>query len=529
MPSLATSPLKICVWVLVLIGLASRLSPLADPEGRLFWQYMTEDGYLMQTVARNIAIGLGMSTAEGTIPTNGVQPLATILFAALHFLAGGSKPSGIALVTLLSVLVSAVAGYLAYKVASRVFSGVRHGHELAILSAALWFAAPHVIAHSMNGLETGVYYAAILFTLNYYLAAVSDGAPPFVRGQRLVLGLLLGLTFLVRNDAVFFIGGLLLAHLLLGGARASGGHRHRLGDCLVAGFTSILVATPWLAHNHVLFGSIVPISGVAQSHGAQLGEGLAYIPANLFEATFLFAPVPRSLEPLAPVILMSIAGVGASLTGFWFFAAKLALPSRRFFLIGLIFATGLSLFYGLFFGATWFLPRYITALSPFLWFATSATVLCVLILVFRNLESVQRAASAVTVVLTIGACAFAYSNFAGGRSHMHKQVVEWVQGNVEDVQWVGAIQTGTLGFFHDRTINLDGKVNPDALRARIEEGHVLNYVLESRINYLVDWVGILGWKEMKDLSPQFSEEFDIVVKDEKHNLGVLRRRVRPVE
>ena len=54
---------------------------------------MSEDGYLMQTVARNMAIGLGMSTAEGTIPTNGVQPLATFAYAGLHALAGGSNNS----------------------------------------------------------------------------------------------------------------------------------------------------------------------------------------------------------------------------------------------------------------------------------------------------------------------------------------------------------------------------------------------------------------------------------------------------
>jgi hypothetical protein len=70
----------------------ARLSPLFDPAGRLFWQFMSEDGYLMQTVARNMAIGLGMSTADGTMPTNGVQPLATFLFAALHALAGGRNP-----------------------------------------------------------------------------------------------------------------------------------------------------------------------------------------------------------------------------------------------------------------------------------------------------------------------------------------------------------------------------------------------------------------------------------------------------
>lgn len=526
LPQIASSPLKICLWSLVLIGLAARLFPLTDLDNRLFWQYITEDGYLLQTIARNMAIGLGMSTAEGTIATNGVQPLAAFLFAGLHFIAGGSKPSGIVLVTLFSVLVSAIAGYYAYKVAMRVFSGLRHGRELASISAALWFAAPHTITHSMNGLETGLYFAAILFTLNYYLSLVSDGSEPFTTRQRLAFGLLLGITFLARNDAIFFIGGLLLAHLALGGNEAGGGLRRRLNDCLAAGITSMVVAAPWLINNYILFGSVVPISGISESRGAGFGQNLLGIPATLFGSTFIFAPVPGSLQHMAPVILMAAISVPLSLLGFWFFAAKLTLAARRFFLGSLIFASGISLYYGLFFGAAHFLARYISPLSPFLWFATSATAFCLLSLFFRSFAGFQRAAFGVVLVLTFGAAAFAVSDFARGyskgTSQMHRQVVKWVRDNVPESQWVGAPQTGTLGFFHDRTLNLDGKVNPAALRALLDKGHVLEYARNSKIDYIADWYGMADWVKMKS-DPQFAEEFEVVVRDEQANLGVLRR------
>ena len=68
---------RACLWLLLATGIVARLSPLLDPGHRLFWLFMSEDGYLMQTVARNLALGLGMSTADGTMPTNGVQPLAS--------------------------------------------------------------------------------------------------------------------------------------------------------------------------------------------------------------------------------------------------------------------------------------------------------------------------------------------------------------------------------------------------------------------------------------------------------------------
>lgn len=530
-PPIASNLLKICLWSLILIGIAARLLPLMDFDNRLFWQYMTEDGYLLQTVARNMAIGLGMSTAEGTIPTNGVQPLATFLFAGLHFLSGGSKMGGIVLVTLFSTLVSALSGYYAYKVAAHIFSSLKHGRELALMSAAMWFAAPHTITLSMTGLETGVYFTLILFTIDYYLSIISDGSLSFTLRKRLVLGLLLGLTFLARNDAVFFIGGLLLAHILVGDNNVGGGYRHRLLDCLFAGATSLLIASPWLINNYALFGSIVPISGISESREAHFGQSFSGIPANLFGSTFIFTPVPVSIQRTAPVILMSIASVPLSLLGFWFFSARLTLSSRRFFLASLIFALGIASYYGLFFGAPHFQARYISPLSPFMWFATSATAFFLLNMLFRTFNGFRRAALSVVLVLTFGAATFAYTDFARGyakgTSQMHQQVVKWVQDNVPESQWVGAPQTGTLGFFHDRTINLDGKVNPHALRSILENGNILEYVRNSKIDYIADWYGMADWVKMKS-NPLFSKEFEVVIRDEQENLGVLRR-IHPVK
>ena len=190
--------------VLVLIGLSARLSPLLDVEGRLFWQFMTEDGYLMQTVARNMAIGLGMSTAEGTMPTNGVQPLATYLFAGLHLLAQGDKALGIGLVSISSTLIAGISAWLLACVGSRVFRHLPHGRNLACVAAALWFTAPLITRHSMNGLETGLYQATLLLVMWFFLERFGTASAPSL-ANRLLLGALLGLAFLARNDAVFFI------------------------------------------------------------------------------------------------------------------------------------------------------------------------------------------------------------------------------------------------------------------------------------------------------------------------------------
>jgi hypothetical protein len=60
---------------------------------------------------------------------------------------------------------------------------------------------------------------------------------------------------------------------------------------------------------------------------------------------------------------------------------------------------------------------------------------------------------------------------------------------------------GNPGWFHDRTINLDGKVAPEALRAVPDDGHVLDDVLRSPVGYVGDWAGITGRLAMGERSP----------------------------
>jgi hypothetical protein len=105
-----------------------------------------------------------------------------------------------------------------------------------------------------------------------------------------------------------------------------------------------------------------------------------------------------------------------------------------------------------------------------------------------------------------------------GTNNGHFQIVEWVHANVPDDVWVAAIQTGTLGYFHDRTRNLDGKVSPEALAARLE-GRTFRYVLDKRVAYVTDWVGIESWVKDSELTPYFA----VRVLDPERNLVVLER------
>ena len=99
--------------LLVAIGLAARLAPILEGPPRLFTQFPAEDGYLMLTIARDLAAGRGLTTAFGSIPTNGTQPLATLLYAGAFWSVDGDRLSGVRIVLLLETLFSlAVAGML---------------------------------------------------------------------------------------------------------------------------------------------------------------------------------------------------------------------------------------------------------------------------------------------------------------------------------------------------------------------------------------------------------------------------------
>lgn len=517
--------LRSCVWLLLATGLVARLSPLFDAKWRLYWQFMSEDGYLMQTIARNMAIGLGMSTAHGSMPTNGVQPLATFFYAGLHALAGGDKLVALGYVTVFSAAVSVAAAWFLWRLGQALLRDLPFGNDIALLAAALWFASPLVLNHSMNGLETGVYYLAITAALCYYFSLDLAAAAPLRAGQRVALGLLLGVAFLARNDAVFLIAAVLSAHALLGGARAGGGWGRRVGDAVVAGGLSLVVASPWLIHNQLRFGSVVPISGAALSHAAPLGGNLRMMPANLLEASLLYVPIPRSLETAWPVVVACVALLAALGWAAWALVGRRNLAGARYCATLLLFCAGVGGYYGLFFGAPWFVSRYVSALSPLLWLLLVATAYLLLAGTLRNRRTFMTTGAAMASVLLVCTATLATIQFVRQKSNGHRQVVEWVQANVDPLQWVGAVQTGTLGYFHDRTINLDGKVNPKALRANIERGQVLTYVLDDTpINYLVDWAGLAGWATMTS-EPRFGQAFEVVVKDEATNLAALRRTV----
>lgn len=499
------------VGVLTVLGVAARLAPFLDPAGRMFRQFPTEDGYLMLTIARNLALGAGMSISAGTVATNGTQPLATLLYAGCFWLVGAERAAGVALALLLQLAVAAVAAGLLFVLGRAVFGAGARGRWLAAFTAALWFSAPLVVRHSMNCLETGLHAACGLGALLAVLRAAERPAPAYAAWA--AAGALLGVAFWARNDAVLLCAAVGAAHLLGWTSARPSKPAQRFAELAAAGAAALAVALPWLVHNAVRFGNIVPVSGQAEALHVAFASNLARVPTKLVEYLLVVVPIPAVVEEAASFLILCTLGIAGVVAALAFWARPEPGVRRAVLSIGAGYAAALCLFYGLFFGAGHFMSRYLFPLSPLL----------ALLLVFVARRSGSRAPRFVqvagSVALVVLVAAYGLRLYARGAQHEHGQVIDWVEAHVAPEVWVGAVQTGTLGFFHDRTVNLDGKVNPVALAHRRVDT-IPRYVVDSDIDFLVDWAGIASWIDKDPIG----DHFELLLEDRARNLAVLRRR-----
>ncbi len=512
---LSPSRFKLLLVASLVFGALYRLFPLMAGPDAVSEFFITEDGYLMLTVARNLAIGNGLSVSDATIATNGIQPLATFLYAIPFVLTGGAKVASLYGVVFIMAVLSVGSAFAVFSFARAVFTPAGRSPVWAICVATLWFVGPLALLHSMNALETGFYVGMVAFTLLVFGQICARGGRYTGRDQ-LILGLLCGVTFLVRIDAAFLLIILFAVRLLYMPVSGQLSIRDAILEAIPPGLLTIAIAAPWLLHNQIYFGSIMPISGTAQSMSAGFGQNAAAVPSRLIETMLPMLPIPRSLELNPALIIVSVAAVTLVLARFLWRITRSGHPMRVAIWTYTIFGASIVGYYGLSFGAEHFLSRYFAPLAPL--FIVAA--IWVLLDLVRSREQLAYYLAAASVVLCVAL--LVRLAIPGMKEQGHFQVVRWIHENVAEETWVAAVQTGTLGYWHDRSINLDGKVNPEALQARLTEGNVLNYVVDSKIDILADRARIAGWVERNHTA--FAEAFEVVVEDKRQNLGVLRRR-----
>jgi hypothetical protein len=430
----------------------------------------TEDAFYSLSVARHLALGLG-PTIDGSMLTNGFQPLFTLLCVGAYLPFGGDRMLGLRAVMLLQGLVLAATAWVVGDVARRLAPPER-GDLAGTWTTFLWATSCYVFSEHLNGLETGFQllgYAVVV-------RAVLGGAHETRRGA-VGLGVLLGLLVLTRIDAAIFVA-LLAAAVLLGPGV------DRLARALALGATAVLVSSPWFAYNAVVFGSVVPTSGTAQQRWAweplrvswaQDAIGMLTAPfASMAAAPFEDLPWKLGRAVLGLVLL----GVAVRTTP----AGGLVAPDVRPRLRTLVTAGGATAlaiwaYYVLGSFATWHYHRY---LAPG---ALAVVVFHGLQLAARSPRT--RAVALVVVPLLLGRVLVdAYTTSAFRDSIYWKWQIPLVDRHVPPGTLVGAWQSGTFGYFREPVLNLDGKVNAEALRRTAE---LRAYLRERHVDWIVDF------------------------------------------
>jgi hypothetical protein len=267
----------------------------------------------------------------------------------------------------------------------------------------------------------------------------------------------------------------------------------------------------------------VPVSGRAYLGAAPVGANARAAVVALFEHANLllaFEHSPRQHQPAFVALCAAALVVGAA----WAWRARgQALaggPTRASLNVMALFGAGLLTFYVFGFNAPHFLRRYLFPLSPFLALAWGLGAAA---LWRRVAASRLRLAAPLVPALVLAHVALRDGLLVRGpwqRGSLFGSL-EWVQANAREEDWVGSFQSGTMGFFHDRTINLDGKLNPRALAAA-RRGRLGEYVAASPVRFVVDWATIVEPWSRAD--PAVLRSFEWRERDARRNFAVLGRR-----
>lgn len=436
------------------LGLALR------PFDALLAMPIAEDGWYALTVARNVANGHGI-TIDGTVWTNGFQPL----FTALQVLCFWFVPTPEGELRLFYGLAWLVHCAGAMLVASLARDAVREGSGAlaAPLAALLYLAAIKNFNDFYTGLETGLQLALYALVWRFY---ANDW-----RQHPTLMGLALGALVLARIDAAVFVAVFCAVEFLRGGASWA----VRFRTCFIAGAVAVLVSSPWWLYNTLLFGHPMPSSGFAQQDAVFEIERIwtALWALRIVAMPWLFAGAHEALwTDLARIA--ALLGVCVLVWRTRDFVRASAL--LRFAGLLLLCYAGLVVYYTRTFFADWFYIRYFAPLSLIAFVYLPALLAARLP---RAGAAMGIAASFVAAMLLAGA--WQSLGLFGASAH-HRQAA-LVAEHVPPEDVVAAGQSGTLGFLRDRVVNVDGKVNPEALKWR---GRIPEYLDARGIRWFVD-------------------------------------------
>ena len=481
-------------FFLLAIGALMQAAYIFAPLESLPHRPFEEDTFFHLSVCRNLAAGKGL-TIDGETPTSGAQP-GTLIYSLAYLAA----PDPLSLEALRLVRALGFFGSLLSTLAVFVcaFALLKKDNcnrlPLALLSSALWTVSYQAFRTNLNGYETVFAASALLFSFAAYVWTATATNRSWRRD--LIFGVSLALAVYARIDLGLWALCAALGYLLLSIRPL----KQRLASIVTWGITATLLTLPFWYHNLVVGGSIMPISGKASAfqmsfHGFWTSVGNCFLRgfSSLGEVCFLSTYLPYSQNGSVVGLLAALVGISLMLWTLVFtknVRRYLAYCIPRGAAIPILaFAFLLFGYYVFAHGSWWFMRRYIHP-ERALFFAVSGVYVCSLAYVVTRPSSLQWLRNSSVVILGIIFAAVSVVQFAvtwGDKaSNQMYAVAEWANANIPSSSRIGAFQSGTLGYFCANVVNLDGKNNPEALRAMIT-GTGLEFIKDQNIDFVVDW------------------------------------------
>lgn len=483
---------RLGVLALIVVHVGLRLAVWARPVRQLDDLVLPDDAWLSLHLARSIAHGLG--PRYGLAPTNGFQPLYVFLMAPVFAWTGGDPLVPVKAALLLLIAADALAMVLTLRFARRLGCS----DASLFLAGLVWALGSFSLTMSLDGLETSLAAAAIAATLLQWQRVREAGADA---RRWLALGVLVGLAYLARIDALLVVPALAVP-LAFDPAGRAGGVR---AWALAAG-AALLVALPWLAFSAHWTHTLLPVSGRALRYMNLSNVNHAPTWSNLYAPMLArgVREVVRQLGlPIGLAALLALATQLASRGDARPLARLRALAPLAAF-AALLFAAYTLVVFGPWYFARYFYPMLIPAALAV---ALTADAL------LRASGPRRRAVAWALAVVVVGVSAAdprtrALLTPGEPGAWGYRRIGVWARDHFPAGAVLGGSQTGALGYFADRqtVVNLDGVVNRDALEA-MRAKRMLPYIRATGIQYLVwqDDIAMIARETRGDASASITD------------------------
>ena len=471
------------LYVILVLAFILRVTLALRDDANLTSRLHNDDSFYLHTVSKNIGFGNGF-TIDGKHLTNGVQPLVVVMNAPFYSVASPDRWLGLRLSFILSAAIDCLTILFLFKLVKGLTSSDGKAWlSPPMIASMMWAFSYPVMSQTMNGMETGILSLFIITTLYFYSKYRSINRDRSLSAKEYsTLGVLLGFMVLARIDTVIFTVMIFCYELFL--------VRKKIElKPFILPVLSFLISSPWWIYNYVVFGSLMPTSGSAESiNGASLSENVLRALTTLTDTAFsvVFLPYDK-VSGLYKYIWILLGAVSLILL----LRSSLTRKSVATFLSSasvkllLIYGVVILLYYVFFFHAPYFIPRYAQPLR-IVGLLVVSHLLYTFIMAYRGRTS--KVLKLVAVCLSLVVLGFNISfygnNFLGkGMSELYYAGL-WAKAHPNAL--VGMQQSGTAGFVADNVVNLDGKVNAEVLRY-MKRGERGKYIAEGPITHIADW------------------------------------------